>query len=211
MTSQNEPSTNKRQRGRPKGSAPRKQADLKLLRRLAKELARHPDLNVTKVFRRYGVQGESNLARLRKRWREEGPSLLDAARIDLHHRESGGTFSKALLLFDDFAVRVHEVLEAVPLGDILRRAQTHHDVQQAKRRQGSSRDVALDTTNPEDLIAAIGRLEARDPDVEKRIIEAEGQGVDLSDWQHQYVMAIVLHEMALEGWKREQEACADNG
>lgn len=205
MTLNPEKISTKRRRGRPKGSAPFKDKDLELLRRLATHLVREPGLKVTTVLKGLGVKNESDLARLRKRWRENSVDLMDCAKLDLHRPHLGGVFGKMMEMSAGFTVRVNEILQAVPVDQIVQRVQAYHDVKQAMLRQGANRDVGFDTTHPEEIIAAIGRLEGRDPTIYRDIVKKDDDGVDLNNWEHQYVMAVVLHEMAMEGWQKEQE------
>lgn len=194
----------KRKRGRPQGSAPNAKQDKALLCKAANLIVRNEHLKITVALRELGKSEESDLARLRKRWQTVGDEYIAEARANLLIEGNQSSVTEFVLMMARFSERVQEVAEAINLGQILGNASDLQNAHELLRQSGKEAGEAFDTKDPLEVCAAFSRLEGRDRDFGKALIRKEQEGRRPTEAEKKYIMAVLLHETALEELQAEK-------
>lgn len=187
----------KRRRGRPKGAAPKRERDIKLLRMVAKDMLASPDLPLTTALRRRGVTSESNLARLRRRWRSEGTNWIEEERADRHYKSNANGFQKLVIGLVGLTQRAQEVMQTIDLDGVVSALGEMAKTKRALENHGGLLQIPFDSASEEEVAKAVARLELRDRKVGRQIVREVDEPNYENDWRESYAMAVVIHERAL--------------
>ncbi len=184
-------------RGRPKGAAPKRVADIKLLRTVAKDILDSPDLPLTTALRRRGVTSETDLTRLRRRWRSEGIDWIGEERADRHYKSNANGFQKFVFGLIGLTQRAREVMQTIDLDGVVSTLGEMAKTKRALENHGGLLEIPFDSASEEEVAKAVARLELRDRKVGRQIVrEVDEPGYE-KDWRESYAMAVVMHERAL--------------
>lgn len=187
----------KRRPGRPEGSTKFLASDMRLLRKAAKKMADNKKLTLTAALRLLEVSEKKDLARLRQRWANLDRDLIAEVKADKFRSAEGGFWYKFALGIHGLMDRIAEVRSTLPLREVVARYDDLDTTIDVLRKQGGIVPLPFDPTNPEELGAAIARLELRDRAKGSAIKASVDAQKDPPEWEKSYAMAVAMHERAL--------------
>lgn len=197
----------KRSRGRPKGSTKLEAADRAVLRKVARLWIEQSKPVFASLVKEVSDVDEKDVSRLRRRWKVEGQELCDQAIVERGRLENLSFIEQLGFGISWLSQMAEKMLDALPIGAIRDELGKVSERSAAYERLGLRPEPPFDVTDPEAVMRAIARFEAREFRVSEDLTDSFPPGMrsdELKKSNKLYSWALLFYGL-YENAKREEE------
>ncbi|MEP1921406.1 MAG: hypothetical protein ABJJ43_00135 [Ekhidna sp.] len=201
-------SKSKRRRGRPKGSSRFAESDKLVCEKAADFLIKHPSSRPVISFKKQGYQSESELHRLREKFRSNKEQFMKDAKARHLATVRLGTWGEVGSIIQDCAEWVDTMLNSAPVMEIRDDLALGLSKQAALKRLELQDTPPFDVKDPEEIASAIESFENREFKTGEDFAEGLGPRLTTEEMPQSaryYSMALCFYSMFQDAEDREKK------